>query len=355
LKILIIALSGIGDALLFTPAASLVRKNFPHIKMDALVMFKSARDIYEQSGLFNKVIFHDFLHESLTRSFRMVLSLRKKYDVSINVYPSNRKEYNLIQFLIGAKKRAAIKYLHRDLFELGLLNNVRIMENNYLHNVQENIRICEKVLNFTATETPDLVLPIDSKLMLEAKRYLANEGIKESNTIVGIHAGSATFKNQMKRRWEPEKFAELTKLFSEIDGAYVLLFGGPDETNLKTKIRDLSGAAKVLIPPDESILITAALIKSCDVFVTNDSGLMHVASAVKTPTIGIIGPTNSNYIHPWHTSYEIASLYLECSPCFYYSPRPLTCHRTDVKFKCIKELSVELVYKKALKFLKKTS
>jgi heptosyltransferase-2 len=72
---------------------------------------------------------------------------------------------------------------------------------------------------------------------------------------------------------------------------------------------------------------------------------MHVASAMKLKVAAIIGPTNQNYIHPWKTEHRIISLNLECAPCFYYSPRPLICTRTDVKYKCIKELSVEIVYK----------
>jgi heptosyltransferase-2 len=81
----------------------------------------------------------------------------------------------------------------------------------------------------------------------------------------------------------------------------------------------------------------------CNVFVTNDSSLMHVASALQLKVVAIIGLTNTNYIHPWKTDHKIVSLNLECSPCFYYSPKPLTCSRTDVKFKCIKKISVEMV------------
>lgn len=92
-------------------------------------------------------------------------------------------------------------------------------------------------------------------------------------------------------------------------------------------------------------------MKRCNVFVTNDSALMHIASALGLKVVAIIGPTNEYYIHPWKTEYKIASLYLDCSPCFFYSPKPLTCSRTDVKFKCIKELSVDMVLNKVNEFI----
>ena len=351
MRILIIALSGIGDALLFTPAASLIRKNLPNAKVDALVMFKGAKEIYEHSRLFDEIFYHDFLHEPLARSIRVILNLRRKYDASINVYPANRKEYNVIQFLIGAKKRGAIKYLRRNFLELGFLNNARIAENDLLHNVQENIHLSENLFNFSPGEEPDLILPLTERDHSFAKNFLNGAGIKETDALIGFHAGSATFKNQIKRRWEPQKFAELARLLVDKENAHVLIFGGPEEADLKTEILQAVGSPNVLIPAGDTIAKSAALINRCDAFVTNDSGMMHLASAMKTPTVAIIGPTNTNYIHPWHTEYEIASLFLECSPCFIYSPRPLKCFRKDVKFKCIRELTVEMVYQKVLHLL----
>jgi heptosyltransferase-2 len=80
---------------------------------------------------------------------------------------------------------------------------------------------------------------------------------------------------------------------------------------------------------------------------------MHVASAMKLKVAAIIGPTNPNYISPWKTEHRIVTLDLECAPCFFYSPRPLICTRTDVKYKCIKELTVEMVYKTVEELLNK--
>jgi heptosyltransferase-2 len=92
-------------------------------------------------------------------------------------------------------------------------------------------------------------------------------------------------------------------------------------------------------------------MQRCNIFVTNDSSQMHIAAALGLNVTAIIGPTNQNYIHPWKTEHQIVSLNLDCSPCFFYSPTPLICHRTDVKFKCIKELTVNMVYNSVLNYL----
>lgn len=82
---------------------------------------------------------------------------------------------------------------------------------------------------------------------------------------------------------------------------------------------------------------------------------MHIASAIRLKVIAIIGPTNPDYIYPWKTEHKIVSLNLDCAPCFIYSPRPLICFRDDVKFKCIRELDAERVYKAVEEFLKSKS
>lgn len=353
LRVLVIALSGIGDALLFTPAALLLRTKFPEAVIDALVMFRGAQQVYERSGLFDNIIYHDFLSGSKARSLQLVLRMRGKYDFSINVYPSNRKEYNFINHLTGTKRRGGVEYLRRNVRELGFLNNLTITENDDLHCVEENVALCEEMFGFKAERIPDLHLPLSENDRQFAASFLGSHGITPEDKVVGFHPGTATFKNHIRRRWEPEKFAELARRLVADRGAKVLVFGGPDEAELKREISTGAGSPNVIPVESPGIPETAALIGRCSVFVTNDSSMMHVASAMKRKVVAIIGPTNANYIHPWHTEYEIASLNLECSPCFFYSPRPLKCSRSDVKFKCIKELGVEPVYEKTLSLLDK--
>lgn len=352
MKILIITLSGIGDALMFSPALKLLRKELPDSTIDMLVMIKSARDIYEKNPFINNVIFFDFLKEGSLSSLKFVLSLRKKYDLSINVYPSNRKEYNVINFLIGAKKRVAVKYLRRNSQNLGFLNTLTIEENDSLHNVQTNIKLVEKLLNKNLGEEPPLEFPFSEEDISFSENYLKRLNISKDDLVIGFHPGCATLKNHIKRRWEPEKFAGLAKLLIENNKAKILLFGGPEEDGLKENIFSLINSPSVSIVRTDGLTSSAAVMKRCDLFITNDSSLMHIASALKLNVVAIIGPTNTNYIHPWKTEYKIVTLNLDCSPCFFYSPRPLKCYRDDVLFKCIKELSVDMVYNAAKEILK---
>ncbi len=351
MKILILALSGIGDALIFTPALKLLRKELPDAQIDVLVMFRGVKDIYSRNPQVNNVYFFEFLKEGTLNSLNYILGLRRKYDATINVYPSNRKEYNVINFLLGAKKRAGVNYLRKNFQNFGWLNNITITENDSLHNAQTNILLIEKLLNKKFDEEPAFEFFLNEDDKAAAGEFLNEKNITEGDLVIGFHPGTAVLKNHIKRRWESEKFAELGKRLIQKHNAKVLVFGGPDEDELKENIRSLADSPNIFSVTKLNLPQSAALMKHCKVFVSNDSSLMHVASAMQMNVVAIIGPTNPAYIHPWKTNYRIVSLNLECSPCFIYSPRPLICFRRDIKFKCIKELNVDMVYDAVLKFL----
>ncbi|MDP4176503.1 MAG: glycosyltransferase family 9 protein, partial [Bacteroidota bacterium] len=93
MKILIFALSGIGDALMFTPSIKLLRESYPDAQIDALCMFGGVRDIYKRNENLNNILYYNFMKEGAAKSLLYLLKLRGQYDLSINVYPANRKEY----------------------------------------------------------------------------------------------------------------------------------------------------------------------------------------------------------------------------------------------------------------------
>jgi heptosyltransferase-2 len=351
-KILVLALSGIGDALMFTPALTLMRRSLPEAQIDAVVMFKGVQEMFLRNRNFNNVYFFDFLYEGLFSALKFTAGLRKKYDASISVYPSNRKEYNLVNFFLGARKRAGVRYLRMDFQNFGFLNNVRTVENDRQHNVRHNIRLCEKLLGTQFQDEPDIDFPLFEEDHQYARQRLLDLQVTDSDTVVGFHPGGSTLKNHINKRWEAEKFSGLGKALIDQHGVKVLVFGGPEEQSLKDAIVTRIGSPRTISVHTDNLAHTAAIMRRCNVFVSNDSSLLHVAAALKRKTVLVAGPINPNYSHPWNTKYRTVSLHLECSPCFVHSPRPLRCIRTDVKFKCLKELEVDLVYNAVLDLMK---
>ncbi len=140
-RVLILALSGIGDALMFTPALRLLRETYPDIQIDVLTMFKGIQDIFTNNPDISNVLYWNFLKESPFTSLKFLFSIRGTYSHTITAFPANRFHYAIVSRLIGSKHRIGHRYLHDSLTQLNALNNILLDERNELHNCEENIRI----------------------------------------------------------------------------------------------------------------------------------------------------------------------------------------------------------------------
>src|ERR1700761_6261187 len=111
--------------------------------------------------------------------------------------------------------------------------------------------------------------------------------------MLGIHVGSGGTKNLAQRRWPLENYMELVKRLREKKSDLaVLFFGGPDEKLDHEKIQAASGRGDLFFPKTENMRQAGALISQCDMFLSVDTSLMHIAAAmgvknqvvIETPT-----------------------------------------------------------------------
>jgi heptosyltransferase-2 len=357
--LLILAMSGIGDALMFSPALRLLRSAWPDLQIDMLTMFKGTADLYKRNPDLSNVLYWNFLKENPFKSLQFVLSLHKKYLYSITAFPANRWPYAVISRLISAKYRLGHTYLHVDKKELNFLNNYRIPEDDSLHNSEENIRLAA----YLGAPVPELLPPLQIHLnqqdILSASTWISQHtGRIQNRRLVGIHAGSAIFKNQINKRWDFRKYAQVAARLILEQHAFILLFGGPEELELNQQImaelkaQQADHAALIVQMPD--IMGSIALMQQCALFLSNDSGLMHIAAALQIPLISIFGYTSHIHTAPWmNTKAVIIRRDLECSPCFYFSPKPAHCQfaGSPKEFHCIRGIGPDDIYSQAVKML----
>jgi heptosyltransferase-2 len=351
MRILINALSGIGDAFMFSPALSVLKKHVPDARIDMLVMYPQVKEIYGLNKNVEKVFFIDFLNQSKMKSLIQVLKLRKnKYYASINVYPSNRKEYNLINFLLGAKKRIAVRYSHFSRSNLDFLNNCLKDEVKDRHNVLENFDLIKFLApGAKEDEAGGCEIEIDIENEVKATEFLI-DNLLTDKFLVGFHAGSATLKGHINKRWAAEKFVKTAKLLHEKFMARILLFGTESDVNEKIHNEIKSFA---FIPNPGNILQSLSIMERCKLFISNDTSLMHIAAGLNIPTVAIFGYTNYKELYPWKNKHVIVRKELECSPCFFNSPRPVQCiYSGEEEFKCKKTIEVEEVVEAAEKLIK---
>ncbi|MBN2543957.1 glycosyltransferase family 9 protein [bacterium] len=341
-KVLILALPGIGDTLQFTPALSVIRRNFPQAYIKVIVMIKGSHTILSNNPNIDELVYWNFMEQGFQKSLGFVLKLRKeKFPLTIFAYPSNRLEYNGINFMIGSKWRPTHEYLHMDFKCGGYLNHQVIKENNERHNVMENLYLLREIgLDIEPIpEHLELFLSDDDKKAAES--FLEDHDLI-GKRLVGFHAGGSVLKDHEKKRWPPENFIFLGTLLKEKAKAEVLVFGGPGENDLKRFI------ASGIQPPGlnvsgTSMTETAAIMGRCALFISNDTSLMHVAAALEVPTVGLFGPTNYIWDRPYGTKHKVVTKNFECSPCYYYSPKHIQCS-ADKDFQCLKAITPEEVF-----------
>lgn len=342
MKILINALSGNGDALMFSPSLRLLKEKIPAAEIDMLVMFKSVKEMYEHNPFLNKIYHINFLKQSKLKSIKEIISLRRNnYDVSINVYPSNRTEYNLVNYFLGAKKRLAHNYTHSDPFRLEILNNVTSNEIPNRHNVLQNFDLLKTLAPINEKEVKGLEIFLSDEDKKKSEEWIKENDL-QNKLLIGFHAGSAVLKNHIHKRWNKEKFAELGRLLREKYNARILLFG--NEFDLNLEIDELLDGQGILASTS-NYMDSMARMRFCNLFVSNDSAFLHSSAAFKIPTVGIFGYTNAQELFPWGTKHLIVRKEIDCSPCFYNSPKPVECLWTgEDEFKCMKLISVEEVF-----------
>jgi heptosyltransferase-2 len=264
--------------------------------------------------------------------------LRRNYDCSINFYPSNRRDYNLASFLAGCKTRIGHRYVLRDLQELNFLKNKTVKEDDSLHNVQENLRLLQ-FLGIKETTPYSLKIYLTQEEKTFAHNLLHERSI-DTKLLIGLHPGTSSFKNHDKKRWPEASFSRLIDMFSvEVKNSVFLLFGGPEEQSLRDVITGkISDQKSVLSVNPVSLRQAVSLMARCTLFISNDSGPMHMAAAVGVPIAAIFGPTNPAWVKPWGVKNRVVRSELSCSPCFRYSPKPLECIQ-KIDFACLKEIS----------------
>lgn len=345
-SILCICLSGFGDTILAMPMLKTLRRNYPNACLHALTMWKTSAYFLQSLGIFDKVIEQNFLQGSLWSSLDVIYKLRQEhYDISVLAFPSNRAHYNFLSWLIHAKQRFGHDYLKGNpITYLRFLLTCRVRQLASTHCVQENMRLVR------ALGISDNGLELETGSLGQEQKDWAKVYVgAENGLVVGIHPGSSPSKNHTKRRWPVENYVSLAKAIIEDLKAVPLVFLGPNEEELKSafegKITDKYILSSV---PIEKV---TALIKSCHLFVCNDSSLGHLAAVCKVPVVSILGPTNPDYIRPWGVPHCIVTANLPCSPCFEYSRFPLMCSNQE-QFACMKSISVSMVYEACKELLK---
>jgi heptosyltransferase-2 len=337
-KILIIRFSSLGDVVLTSPLISSLKKRFPEHQIDFLV-----RDQYSELVRFNpnlsKIITFN-VEEGLSGLWKLRKKIiSEKYDIIFDIHNNIRSRFILYGYGIPLFSKSRILKINKNQFIRFLLVHFKI--NLYPKPPQKIRKVWQKYvltgqplgINYAGNKI-ELFFTLEEENF--AENYLKKHKLKEKFIVVAPGAKHVT------KRWPPDFFVRLIKKLNlELDLRFLLIGGSEDEKIEKEILNDIDSDRVVSIIGKTSILQTAALIKRASCFIGNDSGLLHIASAFRVPTIAIFGstveafgffPENPNAI-------VVENQGLKCRPCTHIGRK--NCPQRH--FKCLNEIEVEKI------------
>ena len=346
-RIIVTPLIGLGDVLMTTPALELLKKNRNDLSITYCTMNRGTFEVLQGNPHIDRLAFLPMLGpHKFEALWKIVREYTGRYDISINFYPSNRIHYNLFSLLTFAPQRIGHTYLRMNFSQANWLKTKTILEDDSNHCVEENIALLPLLsIDPSAMPIPAMKLYLDNN---EIDGGIVFRRALGDRPLIGLHAGTSVFKGHGARRWPKERFADLIR---GIPDASFVLFGTAEEAEANRYIIEATAAShRVTLVDDKTIRQVAAIIRACDFFISNDSGLMHVAVSVGTPVIALIGPTNPAYIHPWQIPHRVLTAPTPCCHCFRYGPAPLRC-TNKIPFECLTAISVASVVSATQEFL----
>jgi len=159
--------------------------------------------------------------------------------------------------------------------------------------------------------------------------------------VIGVSPGAAY---GTAKRWLPERFAETACRLAEARGASIALFGTKSERGLCEEIaRMLNGCAVTNYAGQTTLAQFIDLAADCELFLTNDSGSMHIASALGVPTVAIFGATDDTTTGPTGSKARVIRQPVDCSPCLL--------RECPIDHRCMTGVGVERVVQEGLELL----
>lgn len=292
MKILVIAMSGIGDTLIATPLFDELRANFPDARIDALVMWAGAKDLLEGNPHVHRVWQKNMIKDGPWKGLPFLLGIRREhYDISINAHTQGRLAYRGTAALIGAKLRVGHAYENTRAWERVLIHKT-VPEDYTVHSVENNNRLLPLIGARVRLPRHEMKLVLTSAEQQWASDYIAQQQFG-GRKILGVHVGSGGTKNLALKRWPLNHWIELLKrLTSSHPELAIVLFGGPEEKEPHARIRREVPATNLFTPESRNLRQAGALMQHCHAFVSVDTALMHLAAAMKVPNqIVIEAPT----------------------------------------------------------------
>jgi lipopolysaccharide heptosyltransferase II len=316
-RILLVKFWGIGSLQLLTPAARCLRERHPGAELTLLTLEPNA-DFVRGLGAFDEVLTLDVATSSWPQVFgrilKLVSELRRLRFEAVYDFEFFTRFSAVITLLSGARERSG--FAAPEVWRGGFHTRT-IPFNRYWH-VARNFRCLAGGENELPV-TPEEIVPfrVQPEHRAELDRVLDGLALEAGEQLVVLNPNAGTL--SLERRWPPAHFAQLARRMVQGAGARVALIGAPSEqawvAGIAAMTSDLPTGSVVNLAGKLSIGGLHALLERAGMFVSNDSGPMHLAAASGTPTVGLFGPETPMMYAPLGVRARSVYRPPACSPC----------------------------------------
>jgi heptosyltransferase-2 len=296
-KILFLRYDRIGDMVLSTAPLKALRRVYPHARITVLASERNY-EILDHNPHVDEILIYKgvpwFIREIRPHG----------YDLVIDPFLTYELRQAFMTCLAGGKYRIGFEEAGREIFF-----NIRgPVASPPKQMVDHLLDLTERLGGTKKGYEPEVFLS-DTEIQW-ATETLAEKGISANELTIAIHPG-AYYPSQ---RWPAERFGKLARRVLAQCGANVILLGSRDEQTLLDEVEEIAGEG-VHAFSRLRLRELMALISKCDLFICNNSGPLHIASALKVSTISMLGPTVTPLWLPSGENNVVINKALSCSPC----------------------------------------
>lgn len=303
-KILVIRPGGIGDAVLFFPLLQAVRRTWPGARLEVLAERRNV-GLFEANTVADRARAYDRPPGS-----DLVAVLREGYDIVID-----SEQYHFLSALVAYLTRAPVRCGFDTQGRGGLFTH-RVSYSDQVYEVHSFLRLARALTGEEPSFDPETPFFPVSREHLDWARA-AIDGTPASRIAV-VSPGAS----MMQRRWAPDRYRELVRWLLG-QGMRVVVIGGPGDVEAARLSTDgLDSGLLVNLAGRTSLARTAAVIALADIYVSSDTGPLHIAYGVGTPTVHLFGSGIMEKWAPAGSRYRAVHKALPCSPCTRYGYTP---------------------------------
>lgn len=317
----------IGDMVLLTPALRTLKQTFSGSRL-ALLLRPRVADLMGSHPYVDDCIVDEKTEGRCRSLANLVRQIREKsFDLAVVLHPTSFRNA-LLPFLARIPIRIGTNVSGR-----GILLTQSCGDATNVHEVHRYLRVLQLLEIDTASDGLEFWHTDADRRFIE--NLLRVEGVSRADRVIAVNLGTTW----TTKRWDVENFTEVIRQITHlVPEAKIVLTGSPTEQVLAETVP--ASLPTINLVGKTSILQLGALLERCEVCLTCDSGPMHIAAAVRTPTVALFGPTDPMRHRPYGVGHTVIEKSVSCRPCYKRS-----CRLQDTPYLCMQEIGTGEVVK----------